>query len=126
VLHFALECLNQLTGARFRKTNHVDNDVGVKIADALTESPGAIFSRPIGDHMLNGLPGRMRLIGFPLAARDVDDFVSGFDETRHEIGTDMAGPADDDHSHVSPRFIVAVLRCTRDRSVRGLMVVTFD
>jgi hypothetical protein len=38
----------------------------------------------------------MRLIGFTLAARDIDDIMSGFDKTRHDICADVAGTAKDD------------------------------
>ena len=93
----AAERVDEMLGARQREADHVDDDVRAEVADLRAERAGDLGRVAVDDHGLDRIPRRVRAVGLPLAAGDVDHLVPGGDEARHQIGADVT--ASPDHHH---------------------------
>ena len=95
----AAQRVDEMPGTVGVKADHVDHGVGRQVADLRAEI-SLLFGRgPIDAHLLHHVPSGMGLIGRALPAADDDHFMSPGDQSRHQIGADMAGGADHDNSH---------------------------
>ena len=94
----ALESLGEPAGAPRQKTDHIDDDIGLEVADRAAEGPGLLLPLAVHSHGPDRLPGAVLLIGLALAASRVDDVETGLDQSRHQIGADVSAAADDHHA----------------------------
>jgi hypothetical protein len=104
MLHLLTETANELLRAFKSETYQVNYDVGFQLEDALTEHAGGVLSRPVRNHLLCETPGGMGFIRFTPGTRNIDHFVLGPDETRHQVRSDVSTSSNDDNAHpCSPR-----------------------
>jgi hypothetical protein len=103
MLDVAAQRLDQMRGAGRREAYHVDDDVGLQLADFCAERAGLFLGIAVELDRANRLPGSVRAVRRALAAADVDHLESGLDEAGYEIGSDVAAATDDhDARHGNP------------------------
>ena len=95
VLHLAAQRLDELLRARQGEADHVDDDVGLEGLDRRAKAAGLLGRIAIDGDAAHRLPRGIFGIGRALAAADVDHFVPGLDEPRHQIGADMPAATND-------------------------------
>ena len=101
VAHPATQGLYQRPRAGEPEGDHVDHDVGREFSYEIREGATGLLRRPVGDNVLHRIPGFVRTVRRRLAPGDIDDGVTGLDQTRHQIGADMSTSADDDDAHLA-------------------------
>jgi hypothetical protein len=97
VLDFPMQHLNQLFRSFKFERDHVEDNVCMKARDPRAESAFCLFGFAVHKNLFDGLPGRMRPIGWRCTAADVYNLVSTLDKRGHQVGSDMSTPPNDDN-----------------------------
>jgi hypothetical protein len=88
--------LNQMLRALDGKANEVDDDVWAETGNTFAKGARRFFSGAVDVHSLDSSPRGIGLVRLADSATRDNYLVSRGDESRNEVGADMASAADDD------------------------------
>jgi len=98
MLYLASQCLHQMLSAFQRKADHINDNIGLEIANLLPKRPVLIFSNTIQRDLADGIPGCVWLVRVALPAANRRHLVPRSNQTRNQIGTYVSGTPNNDNA----------------------------